>query len=390
MYRPKVMTVVGTRPEIIKLSRVLAELDRHVDHYFVHTGQNYDPRLSDVFFSDLELRQPDCYLGAAAETPMQTIAQVLVRVDELLVAQRPDAMLVYGDTNSCLAAYPAKRRRVPVFHMEAGNRCFDERVPEEINRRLLDHLCDINLPLTEHARRYLIAEGLPPQMVITTGSPMREVLDYHRDAIARSTILAEQGLTHGCYFLVSCHREENVDDPEALQQIVTVLDRLAAEYGWPVLVSVHPRTRKRLTDLGDRAGVRHPLVRLLEPFGFLDYVHLQQHAACVLSDSGTITEESALLGFPAVTLRETHERPEGMDVGVLIMTGRQPERVLHAVEVTMTCHSDQTMARPEVADYRNPGVSQQVLKIILSYIEYVRRERWHESPARPGTHGRAA
>jgi UDP-N-acetylglucosamine 2-epimerase (non-hydrolysing) len=373
----KVMTIVGTRPEVIKLSRVIAELDRHTEHLLVHTGQNFDHELSEVFFQELEIRRPDHFLGVAAESAAATIANVIPRADEVLVRERPEAVLFYGDTNSCLAAIAAKRRRIPIFHMEAGNRCFDQRVPEEINRKILDHVSDVNLPLTEHARRHLLAEGLRPETVITTGSPMPEVLAHYRPAIEASDALERLGLEPGGYFLVSAHREENVDEPERLRTLLAALAALAAEHGRRIVVSTHPRTRRRLAELGEAPAGLAERLELLPPFGFLDYVKLQQNAFCVLSDSGTLTEEAAILGFPAVILREAHERPEGMDAGVAVMSGLAPERVLQAVALA----TGQGPRTSRVPDYEALDVSRKVVRIILSYVDYVQRTTWSRCPA---------
>ena len=376
MPRLKVMTIVGTRPEIIKLSRVIAELDRHADHVLVHTGQNYAFELSEVFFQQLGIRAPDRFLEAAGETAAETIAQVISRADALLAAERPDAVLLYGDTNSCLAVLAAKRRRIPTFHMEAGNRCFDQRVPEEVNRRIVDHTSDVNMPLTEHARRYLLAEGLRPETVIKTGSTMREVIDFYRPGIAASDVLARLGLERRGFFVVSSHREENVDGERQLRRLLGVLRALVERWGKRVIVSTHPRTRRRLAELGD-AGDLPPEVALEQPFGLFDYLRLQQEAFCVLSDSGTLTEEAALLGFPAVMLREAHERPEGMDAGVAVMAGLSATRVAQAVELVTAQHADGG-ERSVVPDYGEPDVSRKVVRIILSYVDYVRRTAWYD------------
>lgn len=380
MKRTKVMTIVGTRPELIKLGRVIPALDEAVEHVLVHTGQNHDFELNEVFFRDLGIRKPDHFLEVAGGTPMEAIARVLVRVDEVLEQETPDAVLFYGDTNSCLGVLPAKRRRIPIFHMEAGNRCFDARVPEEINRKIVDHLSDINMPLTEHARRYLVAEGLPPEQVIKTGSCMREILDFHRQGIEGSGVLEELGLAAGEYFLVSAHREENVDTEANLRELVATLQALAASHEVPVIVSTHPRTRKRLEAL-EGGGLEDERVRFLKPFGFFDYVKLQMQARCVLSDSGTITEEAAILDFPAVTVREAHERPEGMDQGVLVMCGFRRNQVLEAVDVVVRQHAQEGRVPPRVADYETVRVSEQVVRVILSYVDYVRRAVWN-APAR--------
>lgn len=372
----KVMTIVGTRPELIKMSRVIAELDAHTRHVLVHTGQNYDYELNQVFFDDLGIRKPDYFLNAVGEGAAQTIGQVIIKADEVLAAEAPDAVLFYGDTNSCLAVISAKRRKIPVFHMEAGNRCFDQRVPEELNRKVLDHLSDINLVLSEHARRYLIAEGVRPETVIKTGSHMREVLEHYRPGIEASDVLGRLGLQRGRFFLVSAHREENVDVPENLRDLLATLNALAAAYGFPIIVSTHPRTRKRLDELG--AGPLDPLVQFVKPFGFLDYNKLQMEACCVISDSGTITEEASLLDLPAITIRNAHERPEGMDAGTLIMSGLKAERVLDAVKVVIAQHQRGARAMKAVPDYESGSVSKQVLRIVLSYVDYVNRTVWYK------------
>ncbi|HTK71070.1 MAG TPA: UDP-N-acetylglucosamine 2-epimerase (non-hydrolyzing) [Croceibacterium sp.] len=368
----KVMTVIGTRPEIIRLSRVMPALDRVTDHVVVHTGQNYDPELSEVFFRELGLRTPDYQLEVAGGTPAETIGRTIIEVDKVLEIERPEALLALGDTNSCLSVVAAKRRRIPVFHMEAGNRCFDERVPEEINRRIVDHTADINLPYTSVAREYLLAEGLPADRIIKTGSPLFEVLAHYRAAIECSGAIAQLGLERGRYFLVSCHREENVDAPERLRTFAATLSALAQAYGLPILLSTHPRTRTRIEALGLEFD---PLVRLCKPFGFLEYNALQINARAVLSDSGTISEESAMLGFPALNLREAHERPEAMEQAVVIMSGISPEQVLRSLEVELARET-----RPALpADYAVPDVSQKVVRIILSYTDYVRRTVWREA-----------
>jgi len=373
----KVMTVVGTRPELIKLSRLIAELDLHTQHVLVHTGQNYDYELNQVFFDELGIRKPDHFLEAAGETASQTIGQVIIKADEVLSCENPDAVLFYGDTNSCLAVIAAKRHKIPVFHMEAGNRCFDQRVPEELNRKVLDHLSDINMVLSEHARRYLIAEGVRPETILKTGSHMREVLDFYMPKILASDVLARLGLQAGKYFLVSAHREENVDVPENLRDLLSALNALAETHGFPVLVSTHPRTRKRLDALD--AGPVNPLVKFAKPFGFFDYNKLQMEAACVVSDSGTITEEASLLNLPAVTVRNAHERPEGMDVGTLIMAGLKKERVLDAVRVVMAQHDRDGRTMRPVEDYEAGPVSKQILRIVLSYTDYVNRTVWRKA-----------
>lgn len=370
----KVMTIVGTRPELIKMSRVIAEFDQHTRHILVHTGQNYDYELNQLFFEDLGIRKPDHFLEAVGENAAQTIARVIEKADGIMEKEQPDAVMLYGDTNSCLAVIAAKRRKIPVFHMEAGNRCFDQRVPEELNRKVLDHLSDINLVLTEHARRYLIAEGIRPETIIKTGSHMREVLDHYMPKIQESDIVQRMGLTTNQFFIVSAHREENVDTPQNLLDMLETLNALAETYNYPIIVSTHPRTKKRLDVL--EIGTLNPHIRFLKPFGFCDYIKLQMEALCVVSDSGTITEEGSLLNLPAVTIRNAHERPEGMDVGTLIMSGLKKERVLDAVRVIIT-QDDKTKReiRP-VQDYEVEVVSKKLLRVVLSYVDYVNRTVW--------------
>ncbi len=373
----RVMTIVGTRPEIIRLSRVIHLLDRHCEHTLVHTGQNYDYELNQVFFEDLGIRRPDRFLDAAGTSAAQTIGQVIMRADEVIAELRPEALLVLGDTNSALASIAAKRRKVPIFHMEAGNRCFDFRVPEEINRRIVDHIADINLTYSQIAREYLLREGLPPDQVICTGSPMREVLLHHREGIEGSTVLDRLGLRHGHYLLVSSHREENVDSPENLQRLLQVLAGVADRYGEPVVVSTHPRTRIRLESLGAQA---HPLVQFHKPFGFLDYVHLQTRARAVLSDSGTITEESSILDFPALNLREAQERPEGFEEAAVMMVGLSLRRVLEALDVLADQGRGGVRTLRMVRDYEPDNVSAKILRILLSYTDFVQRRVWHRAP----------
>lgn len=370
----KVMTIVGTRPEIIKLSRVIAELDQHVKHVLVHTGQNYDYELNEIFFQQLGVRKPDYFLDAATGTAAQTIGNVIARTDEVLTQENPDAVLILGDTNSCLAVIAAKRRKIPIFHMEAGNRCFDQRVPEEINRKIIDHTSDINMVFSEHARRYLIAEGIRPETVIKTGSPMKEVLNYYQPQIEASDVLSRLELEPANFFVVSAHREENVDSERNFSDLMASLNAIAECYGIPVIVSTHPRTRKRLEAL--KVHDLNPLVRFLKPLGFVDYVKLQQHARCVVSDSGTITEESSILGFPAITIRQAHERPEGMDEATLIMSGLEPSDVMKAIEVTEAHYAQSERPFRILPDYDTDNVSRKVLKIILSYTEYVNRTVW--------------
>lgn len=376
----KVMTIVGTRPEVIKMSRVIAELDRHTRHILVHTGQNYDYELNQIFFDELEIRKPDYFLEAVGRNAAQTIARVIERTDELLETEQPDAMMLYGDTNSCLAVIAAKRRKVPVFHMEAGNRCFDQRVPEELNRKVLDHLSDINLVLTEHARRYLLAEGIRPETIIKTGSHMHEVLNYYMPRIKACNVLERMHLAKGRYFVVSAHREENVDCEENLRDLLETLNSLASTYDVPVVVSTHPRTQSRLNDLID--ATPDGRIQYMKPFGFFDYIRLQMDSLCVVSDSGTITEEASLLNLPAITIRNTHERPEGMDSGTLIMSGLKKDRVLDAVRVTIAQHTPTRHAIRPVQEYENPSVSKQVMRIVESYTDYVNRTVWHKDFSR--------
>ena len=372
----KVMTIVGTRPEIIKLSRVMSELDKYTEHVIVHTGQNFDYELNGIFFNELQIRKPDYFLEAAGGNATQTIANVISRSDELLDRVRPDAVLLYGDTNSCLSVISAKRKKIPVFHMEAGNRCFDQRVPEEINRKIVDHLSDINMPLSEHARRYLIAEGLRPETVIKTGSPMTEVLHYHRQEISGSDILERENLRPGEYFIVSTHREENVDSERNFHDLLDSLNAITEKYGKKVIVSTHPRTRKKLEAMGFENT--NPLVEFMKPFGFLEYVKLEMNAFCVISDSGTITEESSILHFPAITVRQAHERPEGMDEGTLVMTGLRKDTILDAIELVTGQYAEDRGCIRGIPDYTPENVSKKVVRIIMSYTDYVNRTVWHK------------
>lgn len=373
MRKLKVMTIVGTRPEIIRLSRTICKLDEYCDHVLVHTGQNYDYELNEVFFSDLGIRKPDVFLATAGETAAETIGQVIIAADKVLQAHQPEALLLLGDTNSALAAIAAKRRKIPIFHMEAGNRCFDFRVPEEINRRIVDHTADIHMTYSGIARDYLLREGLPPDQVIKTGSPMREVIEHYKPGIEASTVLEQLDLTAQRYFLVSSHREENVDSPENLRKLFVILNALAEQYQDPVIVSTHPRTRKRMDALGLTA---HPLVQFLKPFGFLDYIKLQTQARCVLSDSGTITEESSILNFPALNLREAHERPEGMEEAAVMMVGLEVERVMQALAILDSQPRGAERLLRQVGDYSMPNVSDKVVRIIHSYTDYVNRVVW--------------
>lgn len=373
MKKMKVVTVVGTRPEIIRLSRVMAKLDEHCEHTIVHTGQNYDYELNQIFFDDLGIRKPDHFLNAAGASGAETIGKVIIAVDTVLAAEKPDAMLILGDTNSCMAVISAKRRKIPTFHMEAGNRCFDMRVPEEINRRIVDHTADINLTYSTIARDYLLREGLAPDMVIKTGSPMCEVLNYYRDGIEQSNVLERLELKAGKFFVVSAHREENVDSDKNFLKLVDVLNQLAETYGYPVIVSTHPRTQKRV----DAMGVKFdPRVRLLKPLGFKDYNKLQVAAKAVLSDSGTINEESSIMNFPALNLREAHERPEGMEEAAVMMVGLEVERVMQALAILESQPQGDRRSLRQVGDYSMPNVSDKVLRIIHSYTDYVSRVVW--------------
>ena len=376
MKKLKVMTVVGTRPEIIRLSRVMERLDHYTDHVLVHTGQNYDHELNAIFFDQLGLRRPDHSLGAVGDTAAKTVGLLIAGVDDILQREAPEALLLLGDTNSCLAVIAAKKRRIPIFHMEAGNRCFDERVPEESNRRLVDHLSDINMPYSDLAREHLLREGIPPQRVIKTGSPMYEVLHHYMPQIEASDVAKRLSLTPREYFLVSCHREENVDSEVHLGKLVQVLNGLAETFGHRVIVSTHPRTRKRIDEKGVKLDDR---VELLKPLGLPDYVALQRPARAVLSDSGTITEESSILNFPALNIREAHERPEGMEEAAVMLTGLDLARVLQALAVLEEQPSGPRRLFPIVADYHVPNVSEKVVRIILSYTDYVNRFVWHKT-----------
>lgn len=374
----KVMTVVGTRPEIIRLSRVIDRLDRYCDHTLVHTGQNYDFNLNQVFFDDLKIRKPDVFLEAAGVTAAETIGYVIARADQAIVDHSPDAILLLGDTNSSLAAIAAKRRKVPIFHMEAGNRCYDFRVPEEINRRIVDHVADINLTYSDIAREYLLREGFPADQIIKTGSPMREVINHYAADIAAATPCDILGLTPRQYFLVSAHREENVDNPAQLQRIITLLNRLATEHDMPVIFSTHPRTRKRLEEANHDV---HDHVRFLDPFGFFSYVNLQLNARCVLSDSGTITEESSILNFPALNLREVHERPEGFEEAAVMMVGLDADRVREGLRILADQPRNDDRLLDLVGDYATQNVSDKVLRIIQSYTGFVNRKVWRKPGA---------
>ncbi len=371
----KVFTLVGTRPELIKLSSTFKELDRSVEHILVHTGQNFDYELNEVFFEQLGIRKPDYFLNAAGDNAAQTIANVILKTDALLEQLQPDAFLVYGDTNSCVGVIAAKKRRIPIFHMEAGNRCFDQRVPEEVNRKIVDHLSDINMVLSEHARRYLIMEGIRPETIIKTGSSMMEVLREHYEAIENSTILEAEGLLKESYLLVSAHREENIDSPQNFQLLLESLVAVQRHFRKTIIISTHPRTRKKMEYLGFVND--NPQIKFMKPFGFFEYIKLQKEAFCVVSDSGTITEEASLLKIPAVTIRQTHERPEGMDEATIIMTGLKADNIIKAIEVTRRHLKDNTPF-PVVSDYAVESVSKKVVKIILSYTGYVNRTIWRK------------
>jgi len=376
MTKIKVMTIVGTRPEIIKLSQVIKELDIYVDHILVHTGQNYDYELNELFFEQLGIRKPDIFLEAVKGSPSEVIGDIIAKVDKKFVEIKPDALLLYGDTNSCLSVIAAKRRKIPIFHMEAGNRCFDQRVPEEINRKIVDHLSDINLPLSEHARDYLIAEGIKPETVIKIGSPMKEVLNSNMKNILSSNILEIEKLKVNNYIIMSVHREENVDSPKNFSDLLESIDELAKKYLMPIIISTHPRTRKKLEEIEYKN--KNSFIRFSKPYGFFEYIKLQMNAFCVISDSGTIAEESSILNLPAVTIRQAHERPEGMDEATVIMSGLNKLRVIDAVEVAIGHNSKNSILIKPVRDYEVDNVSKKVLRIILSHIDYVNRTVWHK------------
>ena len=372
----KVMTIVGTRPEIIKLSQVMKELDKFTEHTIVHTGQNYDYELNELFFEQLDVRTPDYFLEAVKGTVSETIGDIIAKADKLFCEIKPDALLIYGDTNSCLSVIPAKKRKIPIFHMEAGNRCFDQRVPEEVNRKIVDHLSDINLPLSEQARDYLIAEGIKPETVIKTGSPMTEVLAVNMDKIKASNILDKENLEKNKYIVMSIHREENVDSPKNFSDLLEAIDALTQKYNIPIIISTHPRTRKKLEEIEYK--YTNPLIKFSKPYGFHEYNNLQMNAFCVISDSGTIAEEGSILNLPAVTIRQAHERPEGMDETTVIMSGLSKQRILDSVEVAVAHNNEKTRTINPVQDYTANNVSKKILRIILSYTDYVNRTVWHK------------
>lgn len=372
----KVMTIIGTRPEIIKLSRVINELDKYTEQVIVHTGQNFDYELNEIFFNQLHIRKPDYFLDAAGVNATETIANVITKSDAVMDIEKPDAILLYGDTNSCLSVISAKKRKIPIFHMEAGNRCFDQRVPEEINRKIVDHLSDINMPLSEHARRYLQDEGIRPETIIKTGSPMREVLEFHKKDIENCDILDKKNLKKGEYFIVSTHREENVDSEKNFADLLESLNAIAKKYNKKIIVSTHPRTSKKLEAMGFINN--NSMVEFMKPFGFLEYIKLQMNAFCVISDSGTITEESSILKFPAITVRQAHERPEGMDEASVIMTGLKKETILNAIDVVTSHYLEGDNTIHSIFDYSADNVSKKVVRIILSYTDYINRTVWHK------------
>ena len=373
----KIMTIIGTRPEIIKLSRVICQLEQYTDHILVHTGQNYAYELNELFFKDLELKKPKIFLNSVGKTTAETIGNIIAKSDEVMENEKPDAVLLYGDTNSCLSVISAKRKKIPIFHIEAGNRCFDQRVPEEINRKIVDHLSDINIPLTEHARRYLLNEGVKPETVIKLGSPMKEILVYNQQKIKKSDILSKLQLKERDYFVLSTHREENVDSEENFSDLLNSLNAIIAQFKKRIIVSTHPRTMKRLEDIKEKQLDKR--IEFLKPMGFFDYVKLQLNAYCVISDSGTITEESSILNFPAITIRQAHERPEGMDEGTLIMSGLKSQNVLKAIEVVTSHHNYEKRPFRLVQDYDVDNFSKKVLRIILSYTDYINRTVWHKN-----------
>ncbi|MBL29980.1 MAG: UDP-N-acetylglucosamine 2-epimerase (non-hydrolyzing) [Flavobacteriaceae bacterium] len=372
----KVITIVGTRPEIIKLSRVIAELEKHVNHILVHTGQNYDYELNEIFFKDLGVKKPDYFLNAVGKSTAGTIGNIITESDKVLAKESPDAVLLYGDTNSCLSVISVKRRQIPIFHMEAGNRCFDQRVPEELNRKIVDHLSDINMPLTEQARDYLIAEGIRPETIIKTGSCMKEILNYYKSNINESKVLNKLKLSSKKYFVVSAHREENIDYVDNVKNFIESLNSIAEKYDLPIIVSTHPRTKKRLDSIENKE--LNSKIQFLKPQGFFDYINLQINAKCVISDSGTISEESSILGFPAIMIRAAHERPEGMDYGTLIMSGLEKDRIIESIEIVVNQNKNDIKSKI-VKDYDVDNVSMKVTRTIISYIDYVNRTVWKKN-----------
>ena len=370
----KVMTIVGTRPEIIKLSCVIQELDIYTDHTLVHTGQNYDYELNELFFEQLDIRKPNYFLEAIKSSPSNTIADIISKTDKIIEKIKPEAILLYGDTNSCLSVISAKKRKIPIFHMEAGNRCFDQRVPEEVNRKIVDHISDINMPLSEHARRYLISEGIKPETIFKIGSPMKEVLNKNIDKIKSSKILEIENLKPKEYFLISLHREENVDSETNLKNLLDSINQISIEYKFPIIISTHPRTRKMLQNVN--FNFDNNIVRFSKPFGFHDYNHLQMNAFCVISDSGTITEETSILNLTSITIREAHERPEGMDEGTLIMTGLKKHNILESIKIVTDQNIKNNKLNSLIGDYEVESVSRKVVRIICSYVDYVNRTVW--------------
>jgi len=373
----KVMTIVGTRPEIIKMSRVMAELEKFVDHVLVHTGQNYDYELNEIFFEELGVKKPDYFLDVAGKSVAYTIGNVISKSDDIFEIEKPDAVLLYGDTNSCLAVISAKRRKIPVFHFEAGNRCFDQRVPEELNRKVLDHLSDINFPLTEHARRYLLAEGIKPDTIIKPGSPMKEILNFYSEEIKASSVLTQLGLEKKEFFIVSAHREENIDSVENFNDLLDSLNAIAEKYKFPIIISTHPRTKIKLESL-NRNNI-NSLIQFSKPLGFFDYNKMQQNAFCVISDSGTISEESSIMNFPAITIRQAHERPEGMDEGTLIMSGLKKDRIIQSIDIVTSQSSQADRVAKIVYDYNVDNFSLKVVRTIISYVDFVNRTVWHKN-----------
>ena len=373
----KVMTIVGTRPEIIKMSRVMAELEKFVDHVLVHTGQNYDYELNEIFFEELGVKKPNYFLDVAGKSVAYTIGNVISKSDDIFEIEKPDAVLLYGDTNSCLAVISAKRRKIPVFHFEAGNRCFDQRVPEELNRKVLDHLSDINFPLTEHARRYLLAEGIKPDTIIKPGSTMKEILNFYSEEIKASSVLTQLGLEKKEFFIVSAHREENIDSVENFNDLLDSLNAIAEKYKFPIIISTHPRTKIKLESL-NRKNI-NPLIQFSKPLGFFDYNKMQQNAFCVISDSGTISEESSIMNFPAITIRQAHERPEGMDEGTLIMSGLKKDRIIQSIDIVTSQSSQADRVTKIVYDYNVDNFSLKVVRTIISYVDFVNRTVWHKN-----------